>query len=107
MILLSLEAGVLEGVLRACTEVLLAERASVLSNVCVLLYDLLAKSFNASAIVWRLTNCSLSGTFLSFILWTPALADPSSAAAATADVYFMMAGTQSPTKQYDGNDKRS
>ena len=95
VVLLALEAGVLEGRLGVSAEVLLAESASMLSDVCVLLKLQSVPEIHIRTTPSALTNCSLSGTFLSFILWTPALADPSSAAAATAVVYFMMADTRS------------
>jgi hypothetical protein len=62
----------------------------MLANVGVLLEAPLAYNANISTMKLGLTSCSDNGTFLSFILWTPALAEPSSVAAATADVYFML-----------------
>jgi hypothetical protein len=43
--------------------------------------------------VWNmtpLTSCSESGTFLSFILWTPAEAEPNSAPAAIIELPFIL-----------------
>lgn len=47
----------------------------------------------------RLTSCSDSGTFWSFILWTPAEAEPSSAPAASRPVVFMTSGVQRERKR--------
>jgi hypothetical protein len=43
-----------------------------------------------------LTNCSDSGTFWSFILWTPAEAEPSSAAAARQREFFILVEALQP-----------
>lgn len=48
----------------------------------------------------QLTNCSERGIFLSFILWTPAWAEPRRAAAAVRRAPFMMGDDEIPRSEY-------
>lgn len=79
--------GVLLG---ANTHVLLAESLHVLANVCALLRWLLVERMVESLDMTPLTSCSERGTFLSFILWTPAEAEPNSAPAAMRELPFIL-----------------
>lgn len=77
--------------LRARAHVLLAESLDVVADVGVLLHTVSSSTHGTRWGDERRTSCSARGTFLSFILWTPAWAEPSMAPAARSMEPFMIA----------------
>lgn len=82
--------GVLLG---ADTHVLLTKASHVVTDVVLLLRSSISGDRYACYLDGELTSCSDRGTFWSFILWTAALADPSSAVAAAIELPFIIAIT--------------
>lgn len=80
--------------LRSDAQILLTERPGMILHAVLLLLDISIGECDDCGSLSRRTSCSDRGIFLSFILWTPADTEPSSAVPARIRLAFMIAETR-------------